>query len=154
MALLPMGIPTPSPSTLQEEIVHPIVEECTEEPGHTDSAPCLVDEQEVEDESVTAGVPVPPSTPLIGRRSGGPRDRIALPHERQMYYGPRPPSTQWQAYLRAGSPMVDPSTVIRNEQVLVVPIAFPSPAFGASFMFLCTSHFSLPLRSSCSLPNC
>ena len=103
VALPPTRIPTPPPSVPQEEIVHPVAEEPKDELVHIESASSLIDEREAEDESPA------PSMPVVRRRSGGPRDRIAFPHEKRTYYGPRPSSMQWQAYLRAGSPRVERS---------------------------------------------
>ncbi|KAM5544462.1 hypothetical protein V8D89_002122 [Ganoderma adspersum] len=144
--LPPTTIPTPPPYVTQEEVVHRAAEERTEELAHIESAPSLVGEQEAEHESPAADVSVPPSTPLVRRRSGGARDRIACPHEKRTYYGPRPSSAQWQAYLHAGSPRVErpPSCTTNKSSSPLPPPALRLPAHR------CGPN---PLRSTSTSPD-
>ncbi|KAI1784459.1 hypothetical protein LXA43DRAFT_213354 [Ganoderma leucocontextum] len=96
----PARAPTPPPSVPLDGVAYPVAEEHTEEPEHVEGAPSPASEQEAEDGSSAPDVSVP-STSLVRRRSGGPHDRIACPHEKRTYYGPRPCSTQWRAFLQA-----------------------------------------------------
>ena len=85
-----------SPSIPQDETTHRIAEEHAELEDVED--PSSASESEAED-----GSPSPP-TPLVRRRSGGLHDRIICSYERRTYYGSRPCSEQWQAFI-AASPL-------------------------------------------------
>ncbi len=118
--LPPARVPTPPPCVPQDATTLPVAEEHTEQLDHVEGT-SPASEPEAKDGSPAPELPAP-STPLVRRRSGGPRDRIACPHEKRTYYGPRPSSEQWRAFL-ASPPSVSrlPSWSVKSKSLSVSP---------------------------------